>query len=163
MKKVYIVRHAKSSWKHENIEDTHRPLSKRGIKDANKLASKIDIDVPGLILSSSAIRAISTAIIFAEKLNYPFSNLKINKSLYSFSDGYLLKTIKALDDSYDSVMIFGHDHGITDFVNKYGSMNIDKIPTTGIVEIDFRNKHWKDIKKGKTVSFNFPKKDKKED
>jgi phosphohistidine phosphatase len=162
MKTVYIVRHAKSSWKYEGIADIDRPLKKRGINDAY-LISKVLVDKikrPDIFLSSSANRALHTAVIFAGTFNFPLSNLIIKKSLYSFSDGYLVKSIMALDDGFDSAIIFSHDHGITTFVNKYGNRNIPHFPTAGVVGIEFNTKHWKSIKpkKGRTVLVEFPKK-----
>ena len=85
------------------------------------------------------------------------ANLKISKSLYSFSDGYLIKTVKALDDGFESAIIFSHDHGINDFVNKFGDKYIDHVPTCGVIGIEFKTKHWKDIKNGKTLFTEFPK------
>jgi phosphohistidine phosphatase len=119
MKTLYIVRHAKSSWEHEGIEDIDRPLKKRGINDAHLLSKFLskNIDRPDVFVSSSANRALHTAVIFCENLEYPLSNLKIRRQLYSFSDGYLVKTVKALDDGFNSAIIFSHDHGINTFVN----------------------------------------------
>ncbi len=160
MKTVYIVRHAKSSWKYEGISDIDRPLKKRGINDAYLISTvlKNKISRPDAFVSSSAIRALHTALIFAGNFNFPLSNLVIKKSLYNFSDGYLVKSIIALDDAYDSAFIFSHDHGITSFVNKYGDRAIPHFPTAGVVGISFDVKHWKSIKpkKGKTVLVEFP-------
>ncbi|GAB1307510.1 phosphohistidine phosphatase SixA [Urechidicola sp. KH5] len=163
MKTLYIVRHAKSSWAYDGVSDFDRPLKKRGINDAH-LMSKIlkeKINRPDVFVSSSANRALHTGIIFCKTFNYPMANLKINSSLYSFSDGYLVKTIKALDDGFDSAIIFSHNHGINDFVNSYGNANIDNVPTCGIVGIKFDTKHWKSIKKGSTFLKEFPKDHKK--
>ena len=159
MKKLYIVRHAKSSWKHEGIDDIDRPLKKRGINDSYLVSSalKKTIEKPDVFITSSANRALSTAVIFSNSFGYPLSNLQIKKSLYSFSDGYLVKTIKALDDAFDSAIIFSHDHGISDFVNKYGNEFIRHVPTCGVVGIQFENNHWKSIKKGITFLKEFPK------
>lgn len=159
MKTVYIVRHAKSSWEYDGINDWERPLKKRGINDANLVAQELkNLGIkPDALISSSAARALNTALIFCNQLEYPFSNLKINHSLYSFSDRYLVKTIKALDGGYQQAMIFSHDHGINDFVNRYGGKDIDHIPTCSVVQIDFDVKHWKDIKKGEIKLFLTPK------
>lgn len=159
MKTLYIVRHAKSSWKYEGIDDIDRPLKKRGINDAHKMSEllKSEIDRPDVFVSSSANRALHTGIIFSNTFKYPLANLKISKSLYSFSDGYLVKTIKALDDGFHSAIVFSHNHGINDFVNSYGSEFINNVPTCGIVGIQFDTKHWKSIKKGKTFLRKFPK------
>lgn len=160
MKTVYIVRHAKSSWEYKGIDDIDRPLKKRGIKDSYLLSDVLSkkINRPDVFITSSASRALSTAVIFCNNFGYPLSNLQINKSLYSFSDGYLVKTIKALDDEFDSAIIFSHDHGINDFVNKYGNEFIPHVPTCGVIAIQFDNSHWKSIKKGKTLFKEFPKK-----
>lgn len=159
MKTLYIVRHAKSSWEYEGIEDIDRPLKKRGIKDAHlmsKFLSK-EIDRPDVFVSSSANRALHTALIFCENFEYPLSNIKIKRQLYSFSDGYLVKTVNALDDGFNSAIIFSHDHGINSFVNKFGNKPISHVTTCGVIGIQFDDKHWKNIKKGKTFMIDFPK------
>jgi len=159
MKIIYIVRHAKSSWEYEGIEDIDRPLKRRGIKDAHLMSKFLSKQVskPDVFVSSSANRALHTAVIFCENFGYPLSNLKIRRQLYSFSDGYLVKTVKALDDSFGSAIIFSHDHGINTFVNKFGNKPIAHVSTCGIVAIQFDEKHWKNIKKGKTILTEFPK------
>ena len=159
MKTLYIVRHAKSSWEYDGIADIDRPLKKRGINDAHLLSKYLakQIQKPDVFVTSSANRALHTSIIFCENFGYPMANLKIKRQLYSFSDGYLVKTIKALDDNFDSAIIFSHDHGINTFVNKYGSQPIAHVPTCGVVGIQFDTKHWKSIKKGTTILIDTPK------
>lgn len=159
MKTLYIVRHAKSSWEYQGIDDADRPLKKRGIKDAHLMSTILrdKIDRPDVFISSSANRALHTGVIFCKKFKYPMANLKISSSLYSFSDGYLVKTIKALDNGFDSAIIFSHNHGINDFVNGFGNKFIDNVPTCGIVGIKFDTKHWKSIKRGSTFIADFPK------
>ena len=159
MKTLYIVRHAKSSWEYEGIEDIDRPLKKRGIKDAHLMSKILSTKIirPDVFLSSSANRALHTAIIFCENFEYPLSNLKIRRQLYSFSDGYLVKMVKALDDGFSTAIIFSHDHGINTFVNKFGNKPLAHVPTCGVIGIQFEEKHWKNIKKGKTILFESPK------
>ncbi len=159
MKTLYIVRHAKSSWKYDSVEDIDRPLKERGINDSHLLSKYLSKEIkrPDVFVSSSANRALHTAVIFCENFNYPLSNLKIKRQLYSFSDGYLVKTVKALDDSFNSAIIFSHDHGINSFVNKFGSKPIAHVSTCGVIGIEFKDKHWKNIKKGITTLVEFPK------
>jgi len=159
MKTLYIVRHAKSSWEYDGVKDIDRPLKKRGINDAYLISNVIHkkIACPDVFVSSCANRALHTAIIFSYTFNYPLANIKISKSLYSFSDGYLIKTVKALDDGFDSSIIFSHDHGISSFVNKFGSQLVDHVPTCGVVGIKFDTNHWKNIKSGTTFLTEFPK------
>ncbi len=159
MKTLYIVRHAKSSWEYEGIKDIDRPLKQRGINDAYLISNVLQkkIACPDVFISSCANRALHTAMIFSYSFNYPLANLKLSKSLYSFSDGYLIKTVKALDDGFDSAIIFSHDHGISDFVNKFGDKELDHVSTCGVVGIKFDTIHWKNIKSGKTFLTEFPK------
>jgi len=159
MKTLYIVRHAKSSWEYQGVKDIDRPLKKRGINDSYLISKvlKNKVDCPNVFVSSCANRALHTAMIFSYTFNFPLANLKISKSLYSFSDGYLIKTIKALDDGFDSAIIFSHDHGINNFVNTFGNKPIAHVPTCGVIGIQFEDKHWKNIKKGKTFLVEFPK------
>ncbi|QOD61918.1 histidine phosphatase family protein [Polaribacter haliotis] len=159
MKTLYIVRHAKSSWEYSGIEDIDRPLKKRGIKDAHLMSNFLakTIDKPDVFISSSANRALHTAVIFCENLSYPHANLQIKRQLYSFSDGYLVKTVNALDDAFNSAIIFSHDHGINTFVNEFGNTPIAHVTTCGIIGLQFKEKHWKNIRRGKTFMVEFPK------
>ena len=162
MKTLYIVRHAKSSWTYKGIEDIDRPLKKRGIKDAHLMSKYLSkkIEKPDVFITSSANRALHTAIIFCEKFSFPHASLQIKRQLYSFSDGYLEKTVKALDDGFNSAFIFSHDHGINTFVNEFGNKPIAHVPTCGVIALQFQEKHWKNIKKGKTVLIESPKNNK---
>ena len=159
MKTLYIVRHAKSSWEYDGIKDIDRPLKKRGINDAYLVSTVLErkVDRPNAFVSSCANRALHTAMIFSYAFNFPLANVRISKSLYNFSDGYLIKTVKALDDGFESAIIFSHDHGISTFVNKFGNKPIAHVPTCGVVGIQFEDKHWKNIKKGNTFLIEFPK------
>ena len=64
---------------------------------------------------------------------------------------------KLIDNDVMNVLIFGHNSAITDFVNKFGDVYIDNVPTSGLVCINFEINNWKDLKKGKTVTTLFPK------
>lgn len=159
MKTLYIVRHAKSSWEYKGVKDIDRPLKERGINDAYLISNVLQkkISTPDVFIASCANRALHTGMIFCYTFNFPLANLRISKSLFNFSDGYLIKTVKALDDGFDSAIIFSHDHGISDFVNKFGSIHLDSVSTCGVVGIKFDTNHWKDVKSGKTILTEFPK------
>ncbi len=159
MKTLYIVRHAKSSWKYKQVNDIDRPLKERGIADAHLVAKQLalNIEKPELIITSSANRALHTALIFCDTLGYPLANLKIQKQLYRFDDAYLTKTIQTLDNSLNSVLVCSHDHGINTFVNTFGNKQITKVPTCGVIGLQFDEKHWENIQKGNTFFTAFPK------
>lgn len=158
MKKLILVRHAKSSWKHDVI-DHERPLNKRGINDAiqvsNYLKNKIsNID---LVLVSDAERTKKTAEIFTRTLNIDKSIIHFNTKLYDFTGYDLIDTIKSCDTSVNKLMIFGHNHAVTDFANNYGNIFIENIPTSSVVILKFDIQNWNELKKGITTSIITPK------
>ncbi|SFZ91472.1 phosphohistidine phosphatase [Flaviramulus basaltis] len=158
MKKIILVRHAKSSWEH-NVIDHERPLNNRGLNDTNLISSKLledklDLD---LVLSSDAMRAKTTANIFVSNLNIDKDIFYLNHDLYDFSGSNLTMVIKACDDSINNLMIFGHNHAITAFVNTFGDLYIDNVPTCGVTIIDFDIESWSDLKQGETIKTLFPR------
>ncbi|MGG7035987.1 MAG: SixA phosphatase family protein [Flavobacterium sp.] len=158
MKKLYLIRHAKSSWE-EAVEDKRRPLSERGIKDAQLVSSEIIQFLPKsfIVWCSPAKRTTETARIFLQKMFYSLDNIIFKDDLYTFDMNQLMKTIKSCDNVYDSIILFGHNSAITDFVNKFGDTFIENIPTSGFVSINFEIDSWMDLKKGKTKRIVFPK------
>lgn len=163
MKKIVLVRHAKSSWKFPELKDLDRPLKKRGLDDAplmGKVLQEHEVK-PDLIISSPAERALITAKIIANQIGYDEANIISNPHLYLESRSNLLKEIQALDDMHNTVFFIGHNPGVTNLANYLSSgKSIDNIPTCGAVAIQFEVESWKDIEKGegKLLFFDIPKK-----
>lgn len=157
-KVLYLVRHAKSSWKYD-LRDFDRPLKKRGFNDANLISNHLKTFSlsPDLIISSGAERAKTTAKIFIENLNLKKVNFLINNEVYDFSGQSLLNVLKSCNNSIDKLLIFGHNSALTNIANAYGSKAIDNITTSGFVEIHFATDKWENIKKGETKTILFPK------
>lgn len=162
MKTLYLVRHAKSSWSEPELKDDERPLNKRGKKDAPAMGRRLRKmgEIPDLMISSPAKRAFSTAKRFAGELKYPGKKIQKNKELYMGSTSSFSDVISNVKNKYKSVMLFGHNPGVTEFANERGGANIDNIPTSGVVRIDFDVKDWGEINdvKGKMIFFEYPKK-----
>ncbi|MDX1279265.1 histidine phosphatase family protein [Oceanihabitans sediminis] len=158
MKKLTLIRHAKSSWEHP-VVDFERPLKKRGELDANLVSkyAKLKVFKPDLILSSDANRAKSTAKIFIKNLDFQDVDFQYNNQLYDFSGRDLLTVIKNTNDTINDLIIFGHNHAITAFVNSFGSIYFENVPTSGLVSIQFDIPKWKKIVPGTTVLKIFPK------
>jgi phosphohistidine phosphatase len=157
MKKIILIRHAKSSWEF-NVSDHDRTLTSRGIEDAHRVANNILTKInPNLIVSSDALRAKLTAEIFISNLNISHENLKLNHLLYDFTGNNLFNFIASCNSSINELMIFGHNNAITNFVNTYGDKYIDNVPTCGVTIIEFETDHWKELKKGRTIETIFPK------
>ena len=158
MKKLLLVRHAKSSWEHD-LSDINRPLKERGYNDAKAVANKLlesnfQID---RVLSSDAIRAMTTAEIFVNILRFAENVVILNNRLYDFSGENLIEVIKKCPKDINTLMIFGHNYALTNFVNRFGSQYINNVPTSGVVVIDFNISDWQQLSKGETVLTIFPK------
>ena len=158
MKNLILIRHAKSSWD-APLRDFDRPLTQRGIKDAHDVANSCLVFLPKQfqILSSAATRAKETAIIFAQNFSYPMENIIFSEELYTFDDRKLESIIKLFPNSYNNVILFGHNEAITNFVNKFGSIFIDNVSTSGFVSLQFDTEDWQSIQSGKTIKVIFPK------
>jgi len=164
MKKLFVVRHAKSSWDNPDLEDFDRPLNKRGKQDAPEMGGRLsnNIDTPDLLLTSPAKRAKKTASKIAKKIDYNKKDIAKDKRLYHAGIRLIKEVVKEVDDRVDSLMIFGHNPGFTDFVNNISDASIDNIPTCGVVAIEFDISSWKQIddEKGAVTFFDYPKKGK---
>jgi len=158
MKNLILIRHAKSSWE-APLKDFDRPLMKRGILDAHDVSANISNFLPKtyIIWSSSAARASETALIFAQNISYPIESIIFKDDLYTFDDKQLEKVIKSCDNSLESIILFGHNEAITNFVNKFGDVFIENVPTSGFVSLQFDTESWDNINKGKTHKTIFPK------
>ncbi|RTY69534.1 histidine phosphatase family protein [Flavobacterium sp. GSP27] len=158
MKNLIIVRHAKSSWE-VSLHDKDRALTKRGIQDAHLVSSDISHFIPKtyLIWTSTAKRATDTALIFAQNLAYPIDCIIYKDDLYTFDEKKLEKAIKSCSNSFENIILFGHNGAVTNFVNKFGDVFVENIPTTGFVSLEFDTENWKKIKKGKIKKIIFPK------
>ncbi len=158
MKTLYLARHAKSSWKHD-VDDHKRPLKKRGEKDAHLVSQKVkeELKAPQLIVSSDATRALSTAHFFKDAWEIEEENFKTDHILYDFSGQNVMRYIKSLDNSLQTVMIVGHNHAFTSLVNMLGNIYIENLPTAGFVKLEFDEDRWEDITTGRTVTKIFPR------
>ncbi|RFN58271.1 SixA phosphatase family protein [Marixanthomonas ophiurae] len=158
MKTLYLVRHAKSSWKYE-VDDHMRPLKKRGHNDATLVSEKIkgEIESPQKIVTSDANRARTTAEYFKNALDISDDNYELTHDLYDFSGQQVMQVIKSLDNALDKVMIVGHNHAFTSTVNMMGSEKIENLPTSGFVMIEFDEDNWKDVSTGTTKKMVFPR------
>lgn len=158
MKTLYLVRHAKSSWEFDVI-DHKRPLKKRGINDGALISAYASehFEVPDRIVSSDAVRALTTAEFFKEGYKIPEERFIVNHDLYDFSGHKVMETIKSLDDQWDRVMIVGHNHAFTSIANMLGSKYIDNVPTCGLVYIEFSEDSWASITTGETKHTIFPR------
>ena len=110
-----------------------------------------------LIWSSSSKRASTTATLYVENWNLDVKAIQFSDALYTFDAAKLEEIVKSCPNVYNNLILFGHNNAITDFVNKFGDVLIENVPTAGFVSIIFETDDWKSIAKGKTDKILFPK------
>jgi len=161
MKTIYLVRHAKSSWKYPNLDDFERPLNKRGRKNAPFMGNVLkNLKVaPDLVISSPANRAATTARFIAAAIKYPLENIRYSEAIYEFSENALIHVVKQIDDTVNKAMIVGHNPAINALANYIGDRPIGNIPTCGVYCVKLDISSWKKIGEncGKLKFFEFPK------
>jgi len=162
MKTLYLVRHAKSSWKYPDLDDFERPLNKRGRKNApfmGKVLKKLKV-APDLVLSSPANRAAMTARIIAASINYPLENIRYNEAIYEFNENALIHVVKQIDDAVNKAMVVGHNPAINGMANYIADQSRSNIPTCGVFCVELDISSWTKISEhcGKLKFFEFPKK-----
>ncbi|HKJ83146.1 MAG TPA: histidine phosphatase family protein [Mariprofundaceae bacterium] len=153
MKRLLLVRHAKSSWKDAGLDDFDRPLNKRGVHDAPMMGSRLAKRHihPDMIVSSPAKRAVQTAEALAASLKVPAPRLICDRSVYEASTATLLKVIEGFDDEKSCVMLVGHNPAMTLLANALAGHVIDNLPTCGIVDLSIDIERWRDVAGGDTT------------
>jgi phosphohistidine phosphatase len=143
-KELFLVRHAKSSWDDPTISDHDRPLNERGYRNAPEMGRRLsDRGVsPDALISSTAQRARTTARIIADSLGWPEERVVLDRALYHASATELQEYIGGLDDSHFSVMLFGHNPGMTSLVSHLYGLALDNLPTCGVVHLQFSAESW---------------------
>jgi phosphohistidine phosphatase len=161
MKTLYLLRHAKSSWDHPELRDFERPLAPRGIKNIKSMGERFRQQqrLVQCIISSPAVRAKTTATLFAREIGYPEDDITANPELYFAGAPMFLKAATLVDEIYQSAMLVGHNPAITEFVNDMCDAGIDNIPTSGLVELRLPVDQWSDVKYGMAdlIDFDYPK------
>jgi phosphohistidine phosphatase len=161
MKTLFLVRHAKSDpiaigWTNLALKDVERFLNERGYSDANKMSTSFKYQ-PDLIMTSPAIRAMSTALIFARNLNYNANTISIKQELYESSVKNYVSVINAIDNTYNTVMLFAHNPTISDVAQQLTQALPMELPTCAIAGIRFNVTDWKKAKTGDLFLFDYPK------
>lgn len=149
MKKLYIVRHAKSDWDSPLTPDFDRSLNERGFKNALQIGEflrKSSISAQ-LIISSPALRAITTAQLIAKEINYSPEKILQEPNFYNFNtDGdNVLETLAKLPNHTQSVMVFGHNDTFSMLANRLTHQKVKHMPTCSVVAITFNTNTWESI------------------
>jgi phosphohistidine phosphatase len=162
MHRLTLVRHAKSDMGLSGQQDWDRVLNRRGQQDAPEMARRLRSRKlkPDLILSSPAVRALSTASIMARELKVPADRIAQDERLYLADPKRILEVIRELGGDARHVMVFGHNPGITDCANRLSAgEHIDALPTCGVFTACFAVTDWSqlDWASGLEAEFDYPR------
>ena len=145
MKELLVLRHAKSSWKHPELDDHDRPLNKRGKGDAPQMGELIRREgmIPERIISSTAERAHTTAKLVANACGYQ-QELLATARLYLAGPDEYLDLLSELDDGIGSAMVVGHNPGMEELVEELTGMS-ERMPTAALARIALDLESWTGI------------------
>jgi phosphohistidine phosphatase len=144
MKKLLIIRHAKSSWDDPDLDDHERPLNKRGERDSFTMARFLADNDEGLevIYSSTAIRALDFAQVISEFCDI---TLVPELSFYTFDEDELMQILRSLPDSLSRVAVVAHNPAVTQLVNRLSDAELENVPTAGVASIECDIDEWADL------------------
>lgn len=147
MKRLTLIRHAKSSWKNPELADFDRPLNKRGKSDLPIMAEKLfeatkELPIDHVICSES-VRTTKTykGLIDHDGFHNPKYLIgEITPDLYLADVGEIIRNIEAIKDVCDHLAIIGHNPGLTDLANHLQDhWDVFNIPTLGIISFSIRS------------------------
>ena len=148
MKTLYLMRHAKSSWSFDDLSDEQRPLNDRGRDDAPRMgqalaARNIRLD---LLLASTAVRSLTTAALVAKEIDYPHEQIEVRPEIYHAEPKTLLRVVRDSPDAAQSVLLVGHNPGISELANLLSPNHLsEEMTTSAIVCLHFQTERWADV------------------
>lgn len=161
MKTLLLVRHAKSSWDTPGLSDYERPLNERGKKDAPEMAKRLkDRGVKlDLIATSPAKRAKRTARYFADTFDIDKDDILLIEDLYGAMPEAFARTVASLQDKYNSIAIFSHNPGISDYAASLSNVRVDDMPTCAVFAVQADVDSWMQFgdSEKKFLFFDYPK------
>jgi phosphohistidine phosphatase len=148
VKRLILLRHAKSSWSDGSLADAERPLSPRGERDAPRMGQRLRGRGawPDVVVASPARRARRTARLVCQAIGHPEGSIKLDPALYLASPEAILAVVATQAEPADSVMVVGHNPGLTELANLLlPDLALDNLPTTGVVAVDVDTDRWTNV------------------
>jgi phosphohistidine phosphatase len=153
MKYLTVIRHAKSCWDQSGLADHDRPLNARGRKAAPAVASFLYqtylggdtplLPTPDRVISSTAVRAATTAQLLREGLRLPLEALQLDSQLYLASATRLLQRVRDLDENWRHAVLVGHNPGMHDFIERLlARAHVARLPTCTAVLMALPQAYW---------------------
>ena len=145
MKRIYLIRHAKTERISATGDDFSRKLTDRGKLDAKNISAKLEAKgcIPELLISSPAARAKKTCRIFSKIFNIPENDILYVDDLYMAKASVYAKIISRISDEFSSVAIFSHNPGITEYAGSImENVRIDHMPTSSVFVFECLTNKW---------------------
>lgn len=145
MKTLLILRHGKSSWKDSSLVDHDRPLKKRGKRDAPRMGELLREQgmVPDLILSSSAKRALNTAVLVADACGYE-GEIDIRREFYPGDPDAYIEALWEAPDECQIVMVVGHNPGLEELLEVL-TESFEFLPTAALAQVTLPVNYWHEL------------------
>jgi phosphohistidine phosphatase len=150
MKRLYLVRHAKSSWEPGTLPDAERPLNERGYRDAPRVGGYLakKYERPDRVVSSPAIRAYSTAFILCQRWQYPPGAILLEPNLYETDAEAYADTVRLQDHAVQSLLLAGHNFSISHFLCFLLGGTVADMPTCAVAVLDLDVPDWSAVQRG---------------
>ena len=158
MKRLLLLRHAKAVPATDPLVDITRPLAERGERDARRIGERLRERQlrPALVLTSPAARALRTAQIVASTIDYAHERIALDPRLYLAEPAAIAEIIAAQDAALGSLLVVGHNPGLTDLVHRVlPDFDVDDMPTGAVVGVDYVDAvAWSSVE-GATAAFSY--------
>jgi len=162
MLRLVLFRHAKSSWSNADLSDFERPLNTRGRENTPRMADELKPFLKGKfqVISSPACRAATTARLAVHQWKLTEAAIQYESALYHASKETIWKLIRQQNPSHQTIILFGHNEGLTELASSCSKSVIEHLPTAGVAVFDFNKEAWSaiQVKDAQLVNFNYPKK-----
>jgi phosphohistidine phosphatase len=160
MKKIYFIRHAKAENFSQGVSDYERSVKKKGFKDIDTIGSYLALQgiYPDVIFSSCALCAQESTLYLAERLSFTGPKYFLEELYYAPCED-IINIIMSEDDSVDVMFIIGHNPQLNELVNSFSQEHISKIPTMGVIALEFDIDSWSELEenRGNLNFFIYPK------
>jgi phosphohistidine phosphatase len=142
MKRLLLLRHAKAVPATAPLVDIDRPLAERGERDARRIGGRLRQQQvrPALILTSPAARALRTAQLVAQEIDYPPEAIALDRRLYLAEPAAIVEIIAGQDSNFETLLVVGHNPGLTELAHRLlPGFRVDDLPTGAIVGLDYED------------------------
>src|SRR5688572_33325074 len=145
MRTLYLLRHAKSSWKDETLRDFDRPLKGRGRRAAEQMGQILaeeKLKSP-LVISSPAVRARETLDLVLNSAGLKLEP-RFEERIYEADVGTLFEIVKSIADTSNTAMMVGHNPGFENLLD-YLTGDTRHMPTCALAKIEFDAGSWREV------------------